>query len=156
MQPDPAWAGPIAHHELLFGTWLAYIAVVLIWQYALRSPLAEWKYAMLVCIGASFFVINHYFNFAPFYLTLINSYTVVFLIAWWRLGMRQQRTILWKISALLMAVLFSIVYIAFEMLARQAISFGLHQMWITIGTFLGFAGVIFWRQSALAKKALKY
>jgi len=135
MQLDPSWQGPIAFHELLFGTWLSYITLVVLWEKVLTAPLDEWKYALLTCLGASFFVINHYFNYAPFYL--------------WVLGMRQEnRTFIWKCAALSLVVVNSALFVGFELLARLAVEQGLHEIWIMVATFVGFSGVILWRRRA--------
>ncbi len=149
MQPDPSWQGPIAFHELLFGTWLSYIALVVLWEKALATPLDEWKYALLTCLGASFFVINHYFNYAPFYLWVINGYTLIFAGIWYWIGMRQEnRTFIWKCAALSLVVVNSALFVGFELLARFAIEQGLHEIWIVVATFAGFTGVILWRRRA--------
>lgn len=149
MQPDPSWQGPIAFRELFFGIWLSYIVLVLMWEKVLAAPLEEWKYALLTCLGASFFVINHYFNYAPYYLWMINSYTLIFAGVWFWLGMRQEnRTWFWKCAALALVVLYSSLFVGFELLSRLLIKQGLHEIWIVIATFVGFAGVILWRRRA--------
>ena len=73
---DPAWAGKVQFYELLFGTWTAYIFLVLLWEKVLRAPLAEWRYVLMNFMGAGAFWINHYFQKAPFWLTMLNLYTV--------------------------------------------------------------------------------
>jgi len=149
MQPDPSWQGPIAFHELLFGTCLSYITLVVLWEKVLTAPLDEWKYALLTCLGASFFVINHYFNYAPFYLWVVNSYTLIFVGIWYWLGMRQEnRTFIWKCAALSLVVVNSALFVGFELLARLAVEQGLHEIWIMVATFVGFSGVILWRRRA--------
>jgi hypothetical protein len=149
MQPDPSWQGPIAFHELLFGTWLSYITLVVLWEKVLATPLDEWKYALLTCLGASFFVINHYFNYAPFYLWVINGYTLIFAGIWYWIGMRQEnRTFIWKCAALSLVVVNSALFVGFELLARLAIEKGLHEIWIVVATFVGFTGMILWRRRA--------
>ena len=55
MQPDAAWGGPIRFYELIFGTWLAYAVLVLMWEKLLRVRLPEWQYMLLIVIAASFF-----------------------------------------------------------------------------------------------------
>jgi hypothetical protein len=146
MQPDPAWQGPIAFHELLFGTWLSYITLIVVWEKVLGASLDEWKYALLTCFGASFFVINHYFNFAPFYLWVINGYTLIFIVAWYWLGIRNEsRSLIWKCAALCLVAVYSALYVGYELLARLAIEQGLHEIWIVVATFIGFAGVVLWR-----------
>ena len=149
MSPDPGWQGPIAFHEMLFGTWLSYILLVVIWERMLKSVLHEWKYVLLTCLGSSFFVINHYLNYASFYFWLINSYTIIFAFVWYRLGMRQNdRSLIWKLAALLLVIVYSVLYVGFEMLARFAVNQGLHEFWIMIAAYIGFASVILWRRAA--------
>ena len=149
MQPDPNWQGPIAFHELLFGTWLSYITLVTIWEKLLNTPLDEWKYALLTCLGASFFIINHYFFYAPFYLWIINSYSLIFAAFWYLLGMQHaKRALGWKFAALCLAVVNSTLYVGFELLARLAIDRGMHEVWVMAATFLGFGGLILWRRQA--------
>jgi hypothetical protein len=149
MQPDPSWQGPIAFHELFFGTWLSYITLVVLWEKVLAAPLEEWKYVLLSCLGASFFIINHYFFYAPFYLSLINGYTLIFAGVWYWLGMRQEsRTWIWKCAALSLVVVNSALFVGFELLARRAIVQGLPEFWIVVTAFVGFGGVILWRHRA--------
>ena len=146
MQPDPSWHGQIELHELLFGTWLSYIVLVLIWERILRAALEEWKYVFLTFVAASFFIINHYLNYAPFYYWLINSYTVVFLIIWYLMGVRgHSRSAPWKIGAIVLGLVYSALYVTFEMLGRLAVSQGIHEMWVMVAAFIGFAGVTLWR-----------
>ncbi|MCK6371169.1 MAG: hypothetical protein L6Q83_07560, partial [Gammaproteobacteria bacterium] len=68
---DDAWQGAVQFWELLFGTWLVYVFLVLLFEKALRQALDEWRYVLLTFIGASFFWVNHYFQHAPFYLWLL-------------------------------------------------------------------------------------
>ncbi|MEC9375426.1 MAG: hypothetical protein VYA80_03525 [Pseudomonadota bacterium] len=147
MHPDITWQGRIALHELLFGTWISYIFLTLIWEKALRAPLEEWQYMMLTCMAASFFVINHFFFFAPFYYTMINIYSLLFLFVWWHFGIRNiQKSTLWKLGAILLAIVYSFMYVIFELSARNLIEAGLHEIWITIIFMAGFAGIIQWRR----------
>ena len=146
MQPDPVWQGQIAFHELLFGTWLSYIALVATWERFLGRSLEEWQYAFLTCLGASFFAINHYLNHAPFYLTLINSYTGVFLLTWYLIGIRgARRSPGWAIKAIVAALVYSALYVGFEMVGRWVVSRGVHEMWVLVAGFVGLGGVIVWR-----------
>lgn len=147
MQPDPGWHGQIKFHELLFGTWLSYIVLVIVWEKLLRTALPEWKYVFLTCVAASFFVINHYLNYAPFYYWLINSYTLVFLIIWYFTGIHDKaRPILWKISAVVLALVYSALYVAFEMVGRFIVSQGIHEMWVLMAAFTGLVGLTAWRR----------
>jgi hypothetical protein len=148
MQPNPGWQGPIAFHEMLFGTWLSYIVLILIWERVLKSPLHEWKYVLLTCLSSSFFVINHYLNYAPFYFLLINSYTLAFALVWYGLGIHQEnRSLLWKCAALALMIVYSLLYVGFEMIARLAVHQGVHEFWAMVAAYIGLAGVILWRRA---------
>lgn len=153
MRIDPAWQGEIQFHELLFGTWVSYICLVWLWEKVLRAPLPEWKYVLLVFFGACAFWINHYFLHAPFWWWLINSYTALYLVAWWYIAMRgQPRSFKWRVGALIGAVAYTIVYIAFEMLARLGVNyFGMHEFCVMTLSFFGFTGLIIWRGRRTAR-----
>ena len=69
---DSAWEGKVQFYELVFGTWLAYAFLVLMWERALKAKKPEWIYALITFLGASFFWVNHYFQHAPFYPWLLN------------------------------------------------------------------------------------
>ncbi|MAF84218.1 MAG: hypothetical protein CL797_08965 [Chromatiales bacterium] len=134
---------------MLFGTWLSYIVLVLIWEKLLGLALHEWKYVLLTCLGSSFFVINHYLNYAPFYYWLIGSHTMLFVFIWYWLGVRnRRRSILFKCIALLLPIAYTFLYIGFEMSARFAVHQGLHEIWVLAAAYIGFAGVILWRRGA--------
>lgn len=146
---DPAWAGRIQFHELLFGTWSVYIVLVLIWERVLRAPLDEWRYVLLNTVGAATFCINHYFQLAPWWNALIFGYTAVFVAAWWLLGIRQwRRSASWKFAAFLMAGVYTGAYVALELSSRLLMDrTGLHEVGVMILSFVGFVGVIVWRGS---------
>ncbi len=155
MQPDPDWGGPIAFHEMLFGTWIAYAVLVVLWERLLRSPLPEWKYVLLTCVASSFYVINHYLNYAPFYYWLINSYTLLFAVLWYWIGIRPvQRSKPWQASALAVSILYTVIYISVEMLARRLVTMGIHEFWILVASYAGLLGVILWRGNPAAPSAL--
>ncbi|MDH4023073.1 MAG: hypothetical protein OEW88_07870 [Gammaproteobacteria bacterium] len=144
---DPAWAGKVAFYELLFGSWLAYVFLALMWERALREPLAEWRYVLLNFLGAGAFWINHYFQKAPLWFAMLNAYTALFLLAWWWVGIHgHQRSIGWKIAALLGAVAYTIAFIGFEQLSRVGVDrYGVHEFWFMAASFFGFIAVILWR-----------
>ncbi len=147
---DPAWAGKVQFYELLFGTWTVYITLVLMWEKALRAPLPEWRYVLLNFFGAGAFWVNHYFQGAPFWMTLLNLYTLFFVVMWWVLGVRgQPRGTGWKIGATLMAFVYTVLFILFENVSRAGVErFGVNEFWFMAGSFLGFTGVILWRGQA--------
>ena len=90
---DPAWTGKVEFWELVFGTWTSYAFLVLMWQKLLREPLEEWRYAMICFLGASAFWVNHYFQFAPFYRPLLNTYAVAFVLAYWLVAIRGRASV---------------------------------------------------------------
>jgi len=144
---EPAWAGKVQFYELLFGSWTAYIFLVLMWEKALRAPLPEWQYLLLNLMGAGAFWINHYFQRAPLWFTMLNAYTAIFLVVWWWVGIRgQARSASWKIGALFSAIVYTVAFIGFEQLARFGVErYGVNEFWFMAATFFGFIGVILWR-----------
>jgi hypothetical protein len=148
---DPAWAGKVQFYELLFGTWTVYVVLVLMWERVLRAPLAEWRYVLLNFFGAGAFWVNHYFQKAPFWSLMLNLYTLLFLVVWWRYGVRAHtgRTTGWKVGAMLLAVAYTVLFIAFEQFSRLvADRFGVNEFWFMAASFLGFVSVILWRGKA--------
>ena len=77
---EEEWKGFRAFYELLFGTPIAYLFLLLVWKKLFRADHAGWKYALITLIGSSFFILNHYFFHAPFYSLLARSYAVIFLL----------------------------------------------------------------------------
>jgi hypothetical protein len=149
---EDAWQGKVQFYELLFGTWTVYVFLVWMWQSLLKEPLEEWRYAMLTFLGATAFWINHYFLYAPkpTWLIMINVYTVLFLIAWWKVAISgRKRSAAWKFGALAAAVPFTIVFILFEQLARYGVEhWNMHEFcWMTLSAF-GFVWLIWWRGRA--------
>lgn len=145
---DDAWQGSVQFWELLFGTWLVYIFLVLLWEKLLRQPLEEWRYVLLVFLGASFYWINHYFQHAPLYLWLLNGYTLVVWVAWYQIGVRGRGSLAWTVLATLSFVAFTVAFIVFEQVGRYFESRGVHEFWIMLASYFGFAGLIWWRRSA--------
>jgi hypothetical protein len=148
---DPAWAGQVQFYELLFGTWTVYIFLVLMWERVLGTHLEEWRYMLLNFIGAGAFWVNHYFQYAPGWLILINLYTLMFIVLWWLLGVRgQPKSVGWKVGAMLCSVVYTVAFIGFEQISRAGVDkFGMHEFcWMTL-SYLGFVSVIIWRGKAL-------
>ncbi len=145
---DPAWAGKVQFYELLFGTWTVYIFLVLLWEKVLRAPLPEWRYVLMNFMGAGAFWINHYFQKAPFWLAMLNTYTVIYLVAWWWLGVRgQPRPAWWQAVATLAALVYTAAFIGFEQLARLGVDgYGVNEFWFMAASYFGFIGVILWRR----------
>jgi hypothetical protein len=144
---DPAWEGSVQFYELVFGTWLAYIFLVVLWGKILRAPLQEWRYVLLNFFGAGAFWINHYFQGAPFYMSLLNSYTVIFLFLWYVVAVRgHDRTMLWQIGATLTAIVYTVAFIGFENIARLGVNdLGYAEFWFMLVAYFGFVGIIIWR-----------
>lgn len=143
---DPAWQGNVQFYELVFGTWLAYAFLVLMWEKALKAPLPEWKYVLITFLGASFFWINHYFQYAPFWLGLLNGYAIVFLIVYYALAVHgAARSTVWQLAATVSAVVFTVAYILFENIARFSVALGCDEFWFMITAYFGFLWLILWR-----------
>ena len=144
---DPAWAGKVQFYELLFGTWIVYIFLVLMWEKVLLTPLPEWRYVLLNFMGAGAFWVNHYFQKAPFWFAMLNAYTAMFLVVWWVVGIRgQARSAGWKTAALFAAIVYTVAFIGLEQLARLGVEgYGVNEFWFMAATFLGFIAVILWR-----------
>lgn len=150
MTIDAGWQGDVQFYELVFGTWLIYIFLVLLWERLLRERLQEWCYVMITFLGASFFWVNHYFQHAPFYGFLLNGYAFAFLAIYWNITVRgKARSLAWKTGATLTAVLFTVAFIAFEQLARLGVRrFGLDEFLFMAISYFGFIGLILWRRRA--------
>jgi hypothetical protein len=148
MTIDPAWEGAVQFYELVYGTWLAYIFLIFLWGKMLRQPLAEWQYVLASFFGAGAFWVNHYFQYAEFWSTLLNIYTLVFLAAWYLCFVRPQgRGWGWQVLAMLGAVLYTIAFIAFENIARYGVdTLGYSEFWFMLTSYIAFIAIIFWRR----------
>lgn len=144
---DPAWEGKVQFYELVFGTWLTYAFLVLVWERVLRATKPEWIYALITFLGASFFWVNHYFQYAPFYAWLLNGYTLVFLVVYYALCVRgENRPVGWKVAAMLSAVAFTVAFIGFENIARHFVDkHGINEFWVMLTAYFGFVWLITWR-----------
>jgi hypothetical protein len=144
---EPEWAGKVQFYELLFGTWTVYVLLVAMWRYVLKTPLAEWQYVLITFLGGSAFWVNHYFQEAPFWSTMIIVYSVGFFTAYWWIAIRgQPRSFAWKFAAFFSAIVFTVAYIGFEQIARFGVEkLGMHEFCFMTLTFFGFVGVILWR-----------
>ena len=151
---DSSWQGDVEFYELFFGTPLAYWFLVVLWEKGLRRALPEWHYVLLTYLGASFFLINHYFQYADFYRTLLFGYTGVFLLVYFFLSVKPTSGgVLWKSLALASSVLFTIAFIVFENIARYGVAQGCNEFWFMFGGHLGFILLILWRVRALRRTA---
>ena len=119
------WQGEVAFYELFFGTPLAYWFLVVLWEHGLRRRLPEWRYLLLTYLAASFFIVNHYFQHAPFYQALLFGYTGVFLLVYYYFAVRpSEGGVLWKSLAVASSILFTIAFILFENIARYGVAQG--------------------------------
>ena len=116
---DPRWEGKVEFYELAFGTWIAYLFLVFMWKRLFRKAHDGWRYTLIILLGGSFYIINHYFQLAPFYSLLINSYTIVFSVVYYIILVKPlDCSFIIKVLFFLSSVLFTFVYIAAESLAR--------------------------------------
>ena len=116
---DKSWEGKVQFYELAFGTWIAYLFLVLIWKRLFKVEHDGWRYALVTLVGGSFYIINHYFLRAPFYNLLINTYTIIFFILYYYILVKPlEFPFIKKSLAFLSSVLFTIIYILGENLAR--------------------------------------
>jgi hypothetical protein len=146
---NDAWAGDVEFWELIFGTWTVYAALVLFWERVLRQPLEEWRYVLLVFLGASFFWINHYFQRASFWLIAINVYTLIVWIGWYFIAVRGRGSLLWTVLATLSFWLFTAAYIGFEQFARWLEQYqNVPEFGVMLMSYFGFAWLIWWRRRA--------
>ena len=147
---DPAWEGTVQFYELVFGTWLTYAFLVLMWERVLKARKPEWIYSLITFLGASFFWVNHYFQHAPFYPWLLNGYTLVFLVVYFYTCVHgEDRSVAWKIGATLSAVAFTIAFILFENVSRFFVDgYGISEFWFMLVAYFGFLWLIVWRGKA--------
>lgn len=146
---DAAWQGTVQLPELLFGSWLVYFFLVLLWERLLRQPLEEWRYASLVLLGAGFYFVNRYFQHAPFYSWIMNGLTLVLWIGWYRIGVRGRGSLLWSLAATLGFWAFTAAFVGFEQAGRFLVQrSGLHEFWFMLVNYTGFAALIWWRSLA--------
>ncbi len=117
------------------------------WERFFKTFLEEWRYVMLTFLGASFFLINHYFQNAPFYRGLLIGYTLVFLIAYYLVGVNPMSgSLLKKALATLSGIVFTIAFILFESLSRWGVeNYGIDEFWFMLISYFGYLGIILWR-----------
>ena len=116
---DKSWEGFRQFYELAFGSWIAYLFLLFIWKRLFKVDHEGWKYALITLVGGSNYIINHYFFHAPFYRPLTHSYTVIFLILYYTIMVKPLSfPFLKKTAAFLSSVIFTIVYIMAENVAR--------------------------------------
>ncbi|MCP3999332.1 MAG: hypothetical protein GY727_00245 [Gammaproteobacteria bacterium] len=151
MMIDPAWEGTVQFYELIFGTWLSYIFLVVLWEKILKAPLDEWRYVLINFIGAGAFWVNHYFQNADFWMTLLNLYTLWFFIAWYLFAVRpHKRSKVWQVGVTLGGGLaYTIAFICFENIARYGVDqLEFPEFLFMFISYFGLTGVILWRGRA--------
>lgn len=134
---------------LVFGSWLAYIFLVLMWERWLRIPQPEWKHVLMQFTGASFYIINYYFWGAPFYYTIANAFSLSWLALYYLVYLKDlSRPPRWKLFALLLTVPYTLFYVACEMIPRIGVGNGIHEFWFMLIAYFGYVGLILWRRDA--------
>jgi hypothetical protein len=117
---DKSWEGFRQFYELAFGSWIAYLFLLFVWKKLFKTDHEGWKYALITLVGGSNYIINHYFYYAPFYRPLTHSYTIFFLILYYTIMVKPLSfPFLKKTAAFLSSVIFVIVYIMAEEVARH-------------------------------------
>jgi len=148
--PDPSWAGRVCFFELVFGIWLSYMFLILMWEYLFKEKLEEWRYAFITFVGASFFLINHYYQEAPFYMLLLLSYTVVFVGIYYYVLVKPLDYNLQKsIIGVLTSAVFTVAFIFFEHIAQWGWEAGIHEFWFMFISYFGYLVLIPWRGDVL-------
>ncbi|WP_026731408.1 hypothetical protein [Fischerella sp. PCC 9605] len=144
---DPDWMGRVNFYELVFGTFLSYFFLVLMWEQFFNTKFEEWRYIIITFLGASFFLVNHYFQNAPFYLWLICGYSLVFFILYYIIGViPMQGSFLKKALATLSSIVFTIAFILFENIARLGVdNYGINEFWFMLIAYFGYLLIILWR-----------
>ncbi|MCP6762081.1 MAG: hypothetical protein NHB32_25785 [Fischerella sp. CENA71] len=151
---DPKWIGRVNFYELIFGTFLSYIFIVLMWEIVFKTKLEEWRYIFITLIGASFFLVNHYFQNAPFYLWLLYGYSLVFLVAYYIIGVKPMPgSSLKKIFATLSGIVFTIAFILFENIAKFGVENGINEFWFMLIAYFGYLAIVVWRAEVLKPKS---
>jgi hypothetical protein len=116
---DKNWEGFRQFYELAFGTWIAYLFLLLIWKRLFKADHKGWNYALITLVAGSFYIINHYFYHAPFYHPLTLSYALVFYIVYYYTLVKPLKfSPIKKTLAFLSSVIFTLVYIMAEEVAR--------------------------------------
>jgi len=157
--PISEWAGRVQFFELVFGTWIFYLFTIFLFQVVLKTKLAEWRYQLLTFFSASFFMINHYYQGAPFYRTLLYTYTGVYVLVWFFVGISQMKSKLWLkvILTLVTGTVATIAFITFEHIAQWGVEgrliAGLHmnEYVFMLISYVAYIAIIIWRGKVKAK-----
>lgn len=138
----------VQFYELVFGTWLAFPFLVFLWERAMNVRHLEWKYVLITFLGSSFYLINHYFMVANFWIYLINGYSLVFMVVYYMVLVRHVmwQSALSKLLATFSSIPFTIAYISFEHIARFIVTRGYNEFWVMLISYFGFLWIILWRR----------
>jgi hypothetical protein len=83
---------------------------------------------------------------------MIALYTYFFLLVWFFLGVRSDNrvtpsSVMWKILAMALSVVYTLAYIGFETVARVGVKrYGYSDFWFSAATFSGYAAITVWRR----------
>ncbi len=160
MPPLAEWAGRVQFFELVFGTWIFYLFTIFVFEVLLKTKLAEWRYLLMTFIGASFFLINHYYQHAPFYLYLLWGYSLVFLVIWIVVGIRFAKVKLWLkiVLSIVIPVVATVAFIMFEHIAQWGVEGKLipgrcmNEFIFMLISYFGYIAVIVFRGRAVQKR----
>ena len=159
--PIPEWAGRVHFFELVFGTWIFYLFTIFLFQVILKTKLPEWRYQLLTFFSASFFLINHYYQEAPFYRVLLYGYTGVYAVIWYFVGISQMKSKAWLkiLLTLVTGTVATFAFITFEHIAQWGVEGKLipgHEMneyIFMLISYVAYIAIIIWRGKVNEKAA---
>jgi hypothetical protein len=144
---EESWRGDLQLRELVFSAWLAYVLLALMWERVLRERLAEWKYLLIIVLGAGCYWIDYYFLRAPFYWWLINGYALAFWVCYYFIAVRGRGSLIWTIVAALSAIPFTGVFMMLAESGKLLVTrLGVHEFWLVLASYVGVILVILWRR----------
>ena len=112
-------------------------------------------------IAASFYMINHYYQEAPFYRTLLYGYTGVYVLVWYFIGVSQMKAKMWVkiLTTLITAVISTIAFIMFEHIAQWGvegkliIGKNMNEYVFMLISYVAFISIIVWRGKVCERNA---
>eukprot|EP01098_Paradermamoeba_levis_P000051 TRINITY_DN1005_c0_g1_i1.p1 TRINITY_DN1005_c0_g1~~TRINITY_DN1005_c0_g1_i1.p1 ORF type:complete len:215 (-),score=61.03 TRINITY_DN1005_c0_g1_i1:1101-1700(-) len=122
-----------AFYELAFGSWLSWLCLFYGWRLVekivkkVQTPIEVWRLGLVHLLGASFYVVNHYFPNAPFYKYLLYGYAAVFYVLFYFILVHHQmKDILPFVCrlglVLVPATVYTILFILTENIARSLVT----------------------------------